>query len=226
MATSPSVRSREAGTSAPIIRSVRRRPSLSHILIALAAVLAFGFNYLALQNRDASTMVAVATAPIAEGTPFAADLVRYVPLPSDFEGITHLIAEPDLAGLDGWIVSRSVAEGELVDRAIVIRPGANNGLRTMSIPVPIEHAAGATLVIGDRVDVISMVDEVPTFVALDLEVVSIAETSEGGLSGVGPYHVVVAVTSEEALALARAIDDGSIEIIRSTGAGSPTGDED
>jgi Flp pilus assembly protein CpaB len=205
---------------------VRRRPSLSHILIALAAVLAFGFNYLALQNRDASTMVAVATAPIADGTPFAADLVRYVPLPSDFEGITHLIAEPDLAGLDGWIVSRSVAKGELVDRAIVIRPGANNGLRTMSIPVPIEHAAGETLVIGDRVDVISMVDEVPTFVALDLEVVSIAETSEGGLSGVGPYHVVVAVTSEEALALARAIDDGSIEIIRSTGAGSPTGDED
>lgn len=196
---------------------------MSHILIGLAAVLAFGFNYLALQNRDASTLVAVADAPIAEGTPFSADVVRFVALPSDFEGITHLIDEVDLSRLDGWIVSRSVAEGELVDRAIVIRPGANDGLRTMSIPVPIEHAAGATLVVSDRVDVISIVDDAPTFVATDLEVVSIAETSQGGLSGVGPYHLVVAVTSDEALVLARAIDDGSIEVVRSTGA-SPTGD--
>jgi Flp pilus assembly protein CpaB len=199
-------------------------PSLSHILIALAAVFAFGLNYLALQNRDATTMVVVADGPIAEGTALRADLVRLAPLPSDFEGMGHLIVENDLDSLHGWIVSRSVADGELVDRAIVIKPGANDGLRTMSIPVPIEHAVGATLVVGDRVDVISMIEGVPTFVSADLEVVSIADTSQGGLSGVGPYHVVVAVTSPEALALAQAIEEGSIEIVRSTGAGSPTGD--
>lgn len=216
--------SREAGTSTPTSRPVRRPPSVSHILIALAAVLAFGLNYLALQNRDATTMVVVADGPIAEGTALRADLVRLAPLPSDFEGMGHLIVENDLDSLHGWIVSRSVADGELVDRAIVIKPGANDGLRTMSIPVPIEHAVGATLVVGDRVDVISMIEGVPTFVAADLEVVSIAEASQGGLSGVGPYHVVVAVTSAEALALAQAIEEGSIEIVRSTGAGSPNGD--
>ncbi|MGH8953234.1 MAG: hypothetical protein ACRDX9_17665 [Acidimicrobiia bacterium] len=186
----------------------------------MAALLAFGLNFLALQNRDATSLVAIADAPIPEGAPFSSDLVRLVPIAADFEGIDHLIVEADLGGLEGWIVGRSVARDELIDRSIVIRPGARDGLRTMSIPVPVEHAAGATLVVGDRVDVISMLGEEPAFVAVDLEVVSIAETSQGALSGVGLYHVVVAVTSEDALALARAIDDGSIEIVRSTGAGA------
>jgi Flp pilus assembly protein CpaB len=191
---------------------------MSHLLIALAAVLAFGLNYLALQNREATTMVALANGPIAEGTPFSADLVRLVPLPTDFEGIAHLLTEDDVDSRDGWVTSRSVAAGELVNAGVLIQPGAASGLRTMSIPVPIEHAAGATLVVGDRVDVISMLDDEAAFVATDLEVVSIAETSQGGIGGVGPYHLVVAVTADEALALARAIDDGSVEIIRSTGA--------
>ena len=67
-------------------------------------------------------------------------------------------------------------------------------------------------------DVISIVGAEPSFVATDLEVVSLAETDQGGLSGVGPYYLVVAVTTDDALALARAIADGSIEIVRSTGA--------
>ena len=223
MATNPSVRTREAGTSAPTVRSARRRPSLSHLAIAAAALLAFAFNYLALQNRDATTMVAVAAAPIAEGASFTQDLIGLAPLPADFDGLEHLILDGDLGSLEGWIVGRSVAEGELIDRSIVIQPGAGDGLRTMSIPVPIEHAAGATLVVGDRVDVISIVGDDPAFVAADLEVVGIAETAQGSLSGVSPYHLVVAVTSEDALALARAINDGSIEIVRSTGAGDVAG---
>jgi Flp pilus assembly protein CpaB len=137
-----------------------------------------------------------------------------------------MILEGDLVQLDGWIVGRSVAEGELIDRSIVIQPGAGDGLRTMSIPVTVEHAAGATLVVGDRVDVISIVGDEPSFVAVDLEVVGIAERAQGGLSGVGPYYVVVAVTSGDALALAQAIDVGSIEIVRSTGAGAPPADGD
>jgi Flp pilus assembly protein CpaB len=217
---------REAGTSAPTTRPARRRPSLSHVAIALAALLAFGFNYLALQNRGATTMVAIAAAPIAEGTVLASELVRLVPIPADFEGLEHLIVEEDLTRVEGWIVNRSVTEGELVGRSMVIEPGTGDGLRTMSVPVPVEHAAGGTLVVGDRVDAISLVGDEPGFVAVDLEVVAIAETAQGGLSGVGPYFIVVAVTSEDALGLAKAIDGGSIEIVRSTGAGAVAADGD
>ena len=94
--------------------------------------------------------------------------------------------EADLADLEGWIVGRSVREGELIDRSLVVRPGTGDGLRTMSIPVPIEHAAGATLVVGDHVDVISIVGEEPVFVATDLEVVSIADSTQTGLSATVP----------------------------------------
>ena len=218
MDTSPSVITREAGTSAPTVRSARYRPSLAHFAIAFAVVVAFVLNYLALQSRDATTLVAIADSPIAAGSPLTSDIVRFVPLSADFEGLDHLVGEADLERLEGWIVGQSVGEGELIDRSVVIRPGAGDGLRTMSIPVAAEHAAGATLVIGDRVDVISMVGEEPVFVASDLEVVSIADTTETGLSAAGPYHVVVGVSPEQALALARAIADGSLELLRSTGA--------
>jgi Flp pilus assembly protein CpaB len=184
----------------------------------LAAVLAFTLNYLALQGRDATTLVAIADTSIAAGTPLTSDSIRFVSFPADFEGLDHLVRESGLEDLEGWIVARSVREGELIHRSLVIRPGAGDGLRTMSIPVPAEHAAGATLVVGDRVDVISMVGDEPVFVATDLEVVSIADTTQTGLSGVGPYHVVVGVSQEQALALARAIADGSLEVLRSTGA--------
>ena len=50
-------------------RSARYRPSLPHIAIALAAVLAFALNYLALQSRDATTLVAIADSSIAGYSP-------------------------------------------------------------------------------------------------------------------------------------------------------------
>jgi Flp pilus assembly protein CpaB len=218
VATSPSALAREAGTSAPTVRSARYRPSLSHFAIGLAAALAFALNFLALQSRDVTTLVAIADSSIAAGSPLTPDLIRLVPLPAEFEGIDFLVGEADLENLEGWIVGRPVREGELINRSLVIRPGAGDGLRTMSIPVAVEHAAGATLVMGDRVDVISIVGEEPVFVATDLEVVSIADTTQTGLSAAGPYHVVVGVSPEQALALARAIADGSLEIVRSTGA--------
>jgi Flp pilus assembly protein CpaB len=189
----------------------------------LAALLAFGLNYLALQKRDATSLVAVAAAPIAEGTPIDAETVRLAPISTDFEGLEHLVTEEDLPVLEGWLAARSLAEGEPIGRTDLVRPSAGEGLRTMSIPVSVEHAAGATVVVGDRVDVISMVGDAPAFVATDLEVVGIGEASQTGLTVAGPFHVVVAVEPEEALALARAIADGSLEVLRSTGAATIDG---
>ncbi len=186
-------------------------------MIALAAVLAFGLNYLALQDRDSMTMVALAARPIAAGTPFTSELVRFDAVPADFGGLPHLVTEEAVPSLEDFVVSRPIAEGELIDRSAVIAPGNSEGLRTMSIPVPVEHAAGARLVVGDRVDVISMVDGTPTFVAVDLEVVALADTVSTGLSATGPFHVVVGVDAEQALAVARAIEANSIEVLRSTG---------
>lgn len=97
----------------------------------------------------------------------------------------------------------------------------------MSLPVPVEHAAGGSLVAGDRVDVVSVVEGVAQFIATGLEVVSVSETGAGTIGSVTSHHVVVAVEAEDALRLAEALDADSMELLRSTGAtelGEPADD--
>jgi Flp pilus assembly protein CpaB len=203
---------------------VRRRPSLSHILIAVTVILAFGLNYLALQNRDAEVLVAVAVEPIAEGSSLTAEVVRFVPLPADFEAVETLFVEDDLGQMEGRILARSIPAGGLIDKGALVDAGVEDGHRAMSIPIAVEHAAGAGIVVGDRVDVITVVDGVARFVASDLAVIAHADTETGGLS-TGSYHLTLAVDEEEALALAEAIASGSLEIVRSTGAAPVSGSQ-
>lgn len=219
MAATPSVKTREAGTSEPIRRSSRRRFGLPHALIAVAAILAFLFNVLALQNRDETVLVAVADTSIAEGSALSPDMIRLEPLPTTFGGLDNLITEDATGGLTGAIVTRPISEGQLLDRSAFVEPGSADGLRSMSIPVAVEHAAGGSVSTGDRVDVISVVDGEPRFVATDLEVLRVSDQDQDGrLAGTTAFHVVVGVTPEQALELAGAIDVGSIELVRSTGA--------
>jgi len=218
VSSSPSTLTREAGTSASAARSVKRRPSISHILIALAALLAFALNFFALQDRDATRLVAVSAGPILAGSVVTESDIRWVPIPESFEGSSDLVFQEEGHEIGGWVAGRSLATGAVIDRSSLLAPGSSEGLRTMSIPIGAEHAAGATLTVGDRVDVISMVDGEPRYVAVDLEVVGHADVNQGALSGGSAYHVLLAVEASDALALAKAIDDGALEIIRSTGA--------
>jgi Flp pilus assembly protein CpaB len=187
-------------------------------------ILAFGLNYLALQNRDAQVLVAVAAEPIAEGSPLTAEVVRFVPLPADFEAVETLLVEDDLGQMQGRIFARSIPDGGLIEVGALVDAGVEDGHRAMSIPIAVEHAAGARIVVGDRVDVITVVNGAARFVATDLAVIAHADTETSGLS-TGAYHLTVAVDETEALALAEAIAAGSLEIVRSTGAAPVTGSQ-
>lgn len=218
MSRSPSTGVREAGSPAPARRRAGRRLSATHILIAVVVILAFVLNLLVLSDRDATTLVAIADRPLAAGATLDADVLRLVPVDSSFEGLDGLVDESELARFDGWIVSDSVAEGATVSEASLSAPGTSDGLRTMSLPVDAEHAAGGSIVSGDTVDVISVVDGNAAFAATGLEVVAVSEQATGQIGSIGSYHVVVAVDAEEALVLASALDSGAIELVRSTGA--------
>lgn len=137
-----------------------------------------------------------------------------------------LITEDELADLDGWVLSRPIGDGGLIDRPALVPPGSSSGRRSMSLAVPVEHAAGGSLVPGDLVDVISVVDGAGAYVASGLEVLFVSESSSGGIGTVSSHHVVVSVDAEEALALAEALDSGSVEIVRATGAEAITGGVD
>lgn len=215
---------REAGTSKPAGRRIRRRLSGNHLLIALVVVLAFSLNYLALQDRGDKTMVAVADRPLVAGSVVSASDLRFVSVESDFAAIDSMITESAAGGYHGWVLQGAVAEGDLINPSALIEPGAPDGLRSMSIPITVEHAAGGTLVAGDRIDVVSVVDGVAGYVAVGIELLGVSEGQGGSLGGLSSYHLVVAVDSGQALALAEAIDSDSIEIIRSTGATEAAGE--
>ncbi|MEA1903039.1 MAG: RcpC/CpaB family pilus assembly protein [Actinomycetota bacterium] len=187
------------------------------MVIAVVAVLAFILNMLALQNRTATIQVAVAGRSMSEGTALAADAVRFVPVGAGFAGRDSMISEDRLGALEGWVLARSVDEGDLLTVDHVAEPGLPSGLRSMSLPVAPEHAAGGSLTVGDRVDVITVIDGVASFVVTDVEVIAVADTDSGSFSS-GGYHIVVGVDAAQALSLAAALESGSLEVIRSTGA--------
>ena len=218
MSSKPTTPLREAGSQTPARRRLRRRPSPTHVLIAVVVILAFVLNLLVLRDRSSTTLVAVARQPLTTGSVLGSDSIRFVPVDSDFESLDHLITEESLASYEGWVLDRAIAEGGVLDSSSLVQPGDSSGLRSMSVPVDREHATGGTLVAGDRVDVISVVDGVPGFVATDLEVTGVADAASGAIGAVSSYHVVLSVSAEQALALAAALDSGSLEIVRSTGA--------
>jgi Flp pilus assembly protein CpaB len=187
------------------------------MLVALAVVLAFVLNILALQDRSASSLVAVADQPIAAGAVFMPDMVRLTPIDAGFEGLESMVGEAGLTGYAGWIVQRAVAEGGVIEVSVLAEPATSSGLRSMSIPIDVSRAAGGTIAVGDRVDVIAVDDGVAAFVVVDIEVVSVAADSAGALRS-SDHHLVVAIDANQALALAEAMAAGDINVIRSTGA--------
>lgn len=225
MAVSPSTRSREAGSPQPVRRRFGRRPSLSHVLIAIVVILAFVLNLLVLQDRGSTALVAVADEPIAAGTVLEGTSLRLVPVDSSFEALPALVQDGDLGSIAGWVTTRSIPAGSPIQFADLVESESPTGLRSMSLPVSPEHAAGGLIAAGDRVDVLSVRDGVPAFVATDLEVISVAEGAAGSIGGLAAHHLVVAVDPDQALDLAQALDSGSIEILRSTGA-EPIGADD
>ncbi len=218
MTSSPTAQVRESGSPTPAHRRPRRRPSATHVIIAVVVILAFVLNLLVLRDRSSTTLVAVARQPLTTGSVLGPDSVRFVPVESDFESLDHLITDESLGSYEGWVLGRAIDEGALLDVSSVVQPGDGSGLRSMSLPVDREHAAGGSLVAGDRVDVISVVDGVAGFVATDLEVTGVADDASGGIGAISQYHIVLSVNADQALELAAALDSGSLEIVRSTGA--------
>jgi Flp pilus assembly protein CpaB len=204
------------------------RLSASHVLIAVLVILAFVLNLLVLRDRSTTVLVAIADSTLVEGSALDLDQIRLTPIDTDFPAVGSFLGEIDVDAVEGWILGRTIAEGEVVDRASLVAPSSSPGLRSMSLPIPIEHAAGGQLAPGDRVDVISVTDGVAKYVAVDLPVSSVAEQAGGALGAGAPFHVVVAVDAEQALLLAAAMAEGPIELLESTGAspaeiGAPDG---
>jgi Flp pilus assembly protein CpaB len=194
-----------------------RRLSRGHWIALVAGILAALVNIAVLRDRQGTTMVAVADATIEVAAPVTADMVRWVEMPADSALGDSLVGEDELAGTH--VATRAIEAGEPLTSRALADSVPVDGLRSMSVPVAREHAAGGQLQPGDRVDVIDVVDGEAVYAIAGVEVLSVGSERSGTLeAGPGTFHVVLAVDDDEALRLAAAMADEKLEVVRSTGA--------
>lgn len=202
-------------------RSWTTRASAGHVLVVVAAVLAALANFAILRAGDETVRVAVAATELLPGDVVEASWLRFVDVRVSSDVLETLIEHGRTEAAAGAIVVSRVPAGDLVRWSDLTDPGAESGLRAMSVPVDPAHAVGGRLRAGDRIDVIEVTAEGATYIALGLHVLDVADRTGGALGGLSPYSVTVSVDAETALRLANAMRSDAIEIVRSTGAAEP-----
>lgn len=196
------------------------RFSLAHGLMALAGLLAFVLIATVLGEKGDTVMVAVAGRDIPAGAVMTRDMIETTELAAD-SALASTLLHADQLGSRALVTARPLAEGEALRPSDLVAAGDHDGRRLMSIPITRDHAVGGELSVGDRVDVIDVSDGTAAWVVHDTQVVRVA--SSGGSGGITrdasrEFYVVIEVDADEALALAEALADGKVEIVRSTGA--------
>lgn len=202
---------------APKRRNPFGRLSMGHLAVALAAILAFVANVALLRSQDESVPVVVAARSIGPGQTIMVDDLTTTRINADSGLLSMLVSSTD--GLVGRVSARSLAEGELVGASDLLETLTSSNLSSMAIPIDAARAAGGSIRVGDRVDVVDVVDGVATYVVRDAPVTAVSESGTGALSVGAESFLVVGLDSDQVLAVAQAIDDGRVDIVVTTGAG-------
>ena len=201
-------------------RPLLRRLSLGHLIMVLAGMLAFLLVLAVLRERGEVLQIAVAVDQIDAGTALASSDVRYADLSDADDTLLLAFLTPevvDQAIADGWVATRTLRAGVPLTTSDFRKEAATSELRAMSVPIGTEHAVNGAIVPGDRIDIIVVRQGVAQYVATDIEVIAIGTTSATGRSD---FALTVAVDATTSLRLAGAINNGSLEIVRATGAAS------
>ena len=196
-------------------RSLFSRLSFGHVVMISAGLLAFMLNVLILRSKGETMEVSVAAQSITAGSRLRMEDVGYRSIAAGGPFEDRVLSPEAIQPLLGHVVIRDIGSGAplLVDD--LRAAAAPDDRRAMNIPVPPDQAVGAALLVGDRVDVIAVDDAGSHFVAAAIEVLHVAFA--GGRPSGERFGVTVAVSGQEALAIAAAIDGGSVHLVRSTG---------
>ncbi len=198
------------------------RLSLGHLVMVAAGLVGVVATLAVLRGADATDSVAVAAHDIVPGDVVTADDFTFADVEVDDSVLDTLIASEELSEVEGRIAAQRVARGEFVPADGLVVEAAPNGLRAMSIPVDESRAVAGELVVGDRVDVLTVVDGEATYAVKTAEVLAVDRPSKGALGGgIEEFSVTVALDDLEALAVVAGIDSGAIVLARSTGASAP-----
>ena len=201
----------------PRRRNPLTRITASHLLMVLAAVLAFATNLMVLRGQEETREAVIATGRIEAGRVIVPTDLTVAEVDVDDGLFATLLSGQQSQTLVGMVATRTIEAGHLLSVDDIRPVAAPSAQRAISIPIEIEHAVGGGLVAGDRIDLIAVGESGPEYVLADAEVLEVPSTARGSLTGATGFFVVVAVDDQQALAVAAAIRSGEIEIARSTG---------
>lgn len=203
-----------------------RRLNARTVFTVLAGLLTAVAGAVYLGAAEAPTVrVLAAGQQIAAGSRVAPEALKVVELSAGEEVIAGLVPATDQQRIAGWVAADTLAPGELIATADLQEPGQAGGQRALALPVGADRAVGGQLAVGDRVDVIAVIEGRARYVARDLQVVAVgtAGAAAGPLTMSRDFQVTVATDGKTALDLAAALAAGDVRLVRSTAA-SPAGE--
>jgi hypothetical protein len=202
----------------PPKRGLMSRINLGHVIMIVAGLAAFLLVFSLLRSRDETFRIATAVVELRAGTTVTDGVFGYTKLGvADRDALGTLLGpeEVEQAVNEGWIVTRTVPAGDPVRMSDFRTHADPSNLRAMSIPIDRGHAVAGALQAGDYIDVIVVRKGIAAYVAAGIEVLDVAGAdSQFG----GGFSVTVALDGMTSLRLASALRDGSIDLVRATGA--------
>ena len=189
-------------------------------MVAIVAGLLAAVTMLAVLRSNQSTVAVVTAAvPIASGSVVNADdvVVEDVLLSPEFGA--QFVTADEIDRVAGSVARRPIIPGEPLLDTDLGEVAASEGLRAMSVPIEEGRAVAGGLQVGDRVDVIAVVDGLARYIATDVEVLGVpTEESTGLTEATGGFAPTLAVSDEQALQIASALGAAEVHLVRSTGA--------
>jgi Flp pilus assembly protein CpaB len=201
-------------------RALASRVSSGHVVMVFAGLLGALLTLSALRAADHTRPMLAAAHDIAAGTVIDGHSLRVTRVHVDNEVLATLFDASDLGALRGRIAVDRIPAGALVTRDAVHRAAAGDAPRAMSFPIPRSRAVGGALVVGDRVDVLSVLRNSGRsgYVATDVQVLAFTSHGSGPLQGSDDASVTLAIASDAAARIASALETGTITLVRATGA--------
>lgn len=205
-------------------REIRRRRNLpggravaGGLLVGVAAVGLYA-AYAGMNGRPSSSYV-VTSRPIDAGTKI--ELGDLAMEPIDLPPRVRARAFDDPSVLVGATAVTKLEPGELVQPSAVVAKAGDDPGRELSFPVERGHLS-TTLEEGESVDLLATFgsgnESFTTMILQDAQVVSIERAKAGlGDNGTAVVAVIVADARDE-VALAHAIQQGKLTVVRATGA--------
>ena len=200
-------------------KRVKARFGTAHLVAVVAGLVTAVLLLSWTRGQEDLLAVVLAADEIRAGTLIETTDLEVAEVPADPTIAAAIYSADALAGLAGQVATRSISPSEPILLSDVRPVAAEAGRRAMSVPMSPANAVGGDLAVGDDVDVLIVNADTTRFVAESVPVLAVPTDEASGLvSATSAWWVVLAVEDSEALEIADGVENGTVYLLRSTGA--------